>query len=105
MIEEVRRRLRPLSKQEKQKRKLSALESRASSLEEKATYAEKEAQVRKRIRDAEDKIRENQPRSAFDFDSVGSLWGRVPTPIKFFSVIGLLVVVLLLVGKACTGSG
>lgn len=89
--------------------RLTELERQALSLEEKAAYAEKEAQVRKRIQDAERRIRATQPPGLFDGlssgVSIGGVWRRIPGPMKLLLVMGTLVLLLLLIGKSCLGSG
>ena len=95
-------------------KRLSELELQALSLEERADYAEKEAQLRKRIQDAQDRIRATQSPGAFDgmmgsmsgvSPVLGGIWGKIPGPFKMMLIMGVIVVVLLVVGKYCMGSG
>jgi len=36
---------------------------------------------------------------------LGGIWGKIPGPFKMMLIMGVIVVVLLVVGKYCMGSG
>ena len=100
------------AQRDKLDKRLSELESQALSLEARAGYAEKEAQLRNRIRDAQDRIRATRPPGVFDgilgkvgnaSPILGGIWGKIPGPFKLLLVMGVIAVVLLVIGKSCTG--
>ena len=103
---------KPHTQRDKLDKRLSVLASQALSLEERAGYAEKEALLRKRIREAANRIRATRPPGIFDellgkmgnvSPNLGGIWGRIPGPMKLILVMGIVVVVLLFVGKSCVG--
>ena len=97
---------KPQAQKDALDRRISYLASQVMSLEERADYAKREAQLRKRIEDAQKVIRENQPPGIFDGLSVPSAGGmlkRIPTPIKALGVLITVIVILLIIGKSCTG--